>query len=229
MTHDMHTIVAQIDHDIRAAGHPGRATAQQRYLKSDLEFVGAAVPAVRAAVKTVRAIYPQLDHDAMARLVQLLWDTPIFERRLAAVEVLVSFAPLLEPSDLRLSERLLREAKTWALVDGLAISVVAPLVQRHPDLAATLDAWATDPDFWVRRAALLALLPSLRAGGGEFERFCAYAEAMLDEREFFIRKAIGWILREISKQRPALVYNWLLPRIHRASGVTMREAVKYLP
>ena len=51
---------------------------------------------------------------------------------------------------------------------------------------------------------------------------------MLDEREFFIRKAIGWVLRETSKQRPELVYEWLLPRAHRASGVTIREAVKYL-
>jgi 3-methyladenine DNA glycosylase AlkD len=52
---------------------------------------------------------------------------------------------------------------------------------------------------------------------------------MLDEREFFIRKAIGWVLRETSKRRPDEVTAWLAPRTHRASGVTMREAVKYLP
>ena len=52
---------------------------------------------------------------------------------------------------------------------------------------------------------------------------------MLDEREFFIRKAIGWVLREVGKTRPRLVSDWLLPRASRASGVTMREAVKYLP
>lgn len=51
---------------------------------------------------------------------------------------------------------------------------------------------------------------------------------MLEEKEFFIRKAIGWVLRETSKKRPDLVYVWLVPRAHRASGVTMREAVKYL-
>jgi 3-methyladenine DNA glycosylase AlkD len=51
---------------------------------------------------------------------------------------------------------------------------------------------------------------------------------MLEEREFFIRKAIGWVLRDTSKKRPELVYEWLLPRAVRASGVTVREAVKYL-
>ena len=52
---------------------------------------------------------------------------------------------------------------------------------------------------------------------------------MLEEREFFIRKAIGWVLRELGKRRPTEVMAWLAPRTHRASGVTMREATRYLP
>jgi 3-methyladenine DNA glycosylase AlkD len=52
---------------------------------------------------------------------------------------------------------------------------------------------------------------------------------MLAEKEFFIRKAIGWVLRETAKKRPDLVADWLAPRVHRASGVTVREAVKPLP
>jgi 3-methyladenine DNA glycosylase AlkD len=143
--------------------------------------------------------------------------------------LLESYIGLLKESDMRLVERLIRESKTWALVDFLAPSVAGPLVEDHPELGPTLDRWAEDPDFWVRRAALLALLKPLRRGEGDFDRFGRYADAMLEEREFFIRKAIGWVLREVSKKRPKLVYDWLLPRAARASGVTMREAVKYLP
>ena len=51
---------------------------------------------------------------------------------------------------------------------------------------------------------------------------------MLEDREFFIRKSIGWVLRETGKPKPDMVYAWLLPRAARASGVTVREAVKYL-
>ena len=61
-----------------------------------------------------------------------------------------------------------------------------------------------------------------------FEPFARRADAMLDETEFFIRKAIGWVLRETSKKRPKEVFDWIAPRTHRASGVTMREALKYL-
>jgi hypothetical protein len=70
----------------------------------------------------------------------------------------------------------------------------------------------------------------LRATGTpERAQFGRHADALLDEREFFIRKAIGWVLRETGKRRPQEVYDWLAPRVGRASGVTFTEAVKYLP
>lgn len=75
---------------------------------------------------------------------------------------------------------------------------------------------------------MLALLPPLRRGAGDFRRFARYADAALDEPEFFLRKPIGWVLRETAKRRPDLVYEWLSPRIARVSGVTLREAVRYL-
>src|SRR5262249_3069818 len=134
----------------------------------------------------------------------------------------------LDVDDADLFERLLRESRTWALVDGLSTAVIGPVAARDERFGSVLDRWATDADFWVRRAALLSLLVPLRDGGGDVDRFLRYADAMLDEREFFIRKAIGWVLRDTAKRRPGLVYDWLLPRAARASGVTVREAVKYL-
>ena len=134
----------------------------------------------------------------------------------------------MEPRDLEIVERLIRESRTWALADGLATTVAGALIEHYPKLAGELDRWAEDEDFWVRRSALLALLVPLRRGNGDFARFARYADAMLDEREFFIRKAIGWVLRDTSRKRPDLTYAWLEPRAKRASGVTIREAVKYM-
>jgi 3-methyladenine DNA glycosylase AlkD len=145
-----------------------------------------------------------------------------------AVLLLEAFEPVLVPVDITLLEQLIRQSKTWAFVDELAIAITGPLVERSPDLLRVLDRWAEDDDFWVRRSAMLALLRPLRRGRGDFRRFARYAGRMLEEREFFIRKAIGWVLRETGKPRPDLVYAWLLPRAARASGVTVREAVKYL-
>jgi 3-methyladenine DNA glycosylase AlkD len=218
-----------IDSELRAAGRPERAEQERRYLKSELEHYGTSVPATRKVVKAALAARPELGHDDLIALVAALWRRPVHECRMAAVEALDVSSTLLEARDMTLLERLLRESRTWALVDGLAASVVGPLVERCPELWSTLDRWAVDDDFWIRRSALLAHLLPLREGGGDFDRFSRYADALLEEREFFIRKAIGWVLRDTSRKRPQLVYDWLRPRAGRASGVTVREAVKHLP
>jgi 3-methyladenine DNA glycosylase AlkD len=217
-----------IDLELRRQRNPIRATREKAYLKSDLEFLGVGLPAMRQAVRTVKRENPALNRRGLLALVTILWSRPVFERRMTAVLLLEAFHPLLQPADMKLLERLIRQSKTWAFVDELAIAIVGPLVERSPELLQVLDRWAVDKDLWLRRSAMLALLGPLRRGDGDFTRFARYAQAMLPEREFFIRKAIGWVLRETSKNRPDLVYRWLLPRSAVASGVTVREAVKYL-
>lgn len=225
---DIAALVATIDTGLRTAANPGRAAKERAYLKSELHHHGTSVPAIRAVVEVAARQHPELVHDQVVELAEALWSEPVHERRVASVEVLDRYVDRLGPADAERLERLLRESRTWALVDPLAASVVGRLVERHPEFGDVLDRWATDADMWLRRSAMLALLVALRQGGGDFERFGRYADAMLDEREFFIRKAIGWVLRDTARKRPDLVFDWLLPRSARASGVTVREAVKPL-
>lgn len=216
-----------LERNLRSVATAERAANEKRYLKSDLEFLGATVGDIRRSVKAVVGDHKGLDHGQLVALVEELWREPIHERRMAAVVLLESRVDLLTRDDLDLLERFIRESKTWALVDGLAAKVTGALVLRDGQTVRTLDRWARDADFWVRRSALLALMLTLK-NGGAFDRFGRYADAMLNENEFFIRKAIGWVLREISKGRPDAVFGWLAPRTARVSGVTIREAVKYL-
>jgi 3-methyladenine DNA glycosylase AlkD len=230
---DVKAIARSIDAALRAIGDAERAVQEKRYLKSELVHLGTGMPALRKVIKEVRRQHRDLPRSAVIALVEILWDepaaAPIHERRAAAVELLDLHKTLLEPRDLGLIERLVRESKTWALVDALAVAVAGSIVDRFPsETRRDVDRWARDDDFWVRRAAMLSLLRPLREGRGDFERFGRYADAMLEEKEFFIRKAIGWILRETSKKRPELVRAWIEPRRSRASGLTVREATKYL-
>lgn len=225
---DVRRLVADIDRELRSRGTPDRAAHEKAYLKSELRHYGTTVPAIRSVTNTTSARYPGLGHDDLTAAASALWAVPVHERRMAAVELLELHAELLRPRDVPLLERFLRESRTWALVDGIAAPVVGKLLSRYPELCATIDRWAVDEDFWIRRSALLALLEGLRSGEGDFARFSRYADAMLDEKEFFIRKAIGWVLRETAKRRPQLVFDWLLPRATQMSGVTRREAIKPL-
>lgn len=226
---DAGPLATRIEAELRRRGNPERAEGAKRYLKSGLVFLGADTMAVRETVRSALKGAASLDRRGLLALVDGLWARGVFDLRAVAVEVLRARSALLGAKDLKLIERLLRNSHTWALVDFLAIQIAGPLVVRFPKLAAALDRWAVDRDFWVRRAAMLALLLPLRRGEGDFERFSRYADGMLEEKEFFIRKAIGWVLRETGKRRPAVVDAWLAPRTHRASGVTVREAVRYLP
>jgi 3-methyladenine DNA glycosylase AlkD len=214
---------------LRAVGTPERAAQEKRYLKSELEFFGVTVPELRRIVKGAVRDYPGLDAAGMVAWAVALWREPVHERRTAAVEILTLAAPRLGAEDLATVERLLRESGTWALVDGLAGNVAGEIALRDPRSWPVIDRWAVDADFWVRRSALLALLRGIRAGRPDLPRFTRYAQPLLAEREFFIRKAIGWVLREISKHDPDWVASWTQRHLSQMSGVTFREAVRRLP
>jgi 3-methyladenine DNA glycosylase AlkD len=215
----------EIEAALKRAGSPERAAGEKRYLKSDLAFLGCTLGDMRRLARSI-AESTSPGHDDLTALVQELWSKPVFERRMVAVILLEIRASELGPKDLPFIEELIRGSKTWALVDGLAGDVVSQLALHH-GIKRKLDRWAKDADFWIRRSSLLAELKPLKHGAS-FEPFADRADAMLEETEFFIRKAIGWVLRETSKTRPQEVSEWIAPRTHRASGVTMREAVKYL-
>lgn len=143
-------------------------------------------------------------------------------------------------------QHMLDTAGTWALVDEIAVKVAGRVLAQRDDEAVVLAQWAAHRNFWMRRSCLLAHLELMRGGDGtHFERFAAFAEPMLDEKEFFIQKvrdafgvvaillmatrqAIGWVLRDTSRKLPALVNAFALQHARRLSTVTHREAVKKL-
>jgi len=226
---DADTAALTVDGLLRPLGTRERAAQEKRYLKSDLEFIGVTVPDLRRAGKEAVKGYPGLDQQAAVAWAAALWREPVFERRAAAVEILRIAGRQLRGSDLAAVETLIRDARTWALVDSLAGDVAGGIALRDPSSWPRIDAWATDEDFWVRRSALLALLPGIRAGQPDLGRLERYAASMLAEKEFFIRKAIGWVLREVSKRDPQWVADWTARHATVISGVTFREAVRRLP
>jgi 3-methyladenine DNA glycosylase AlkD len=228
MTTDL--LVGELECALRAIGDAERARGAKAYLKSDLEFIGVAAKPLRLVARSFLDRHPDCDHSWLTELVRVLWDRPVFELKAVAVAVLERKLRMLEIADLELVELLLRRSHTWALVDWPCTKVAAPLVEREPATAEPiLRRWSTDDDFWIRRASMLAQLPGLRAGGGDFELFASLASSMVGEKEFFIRKAIGWVLRDVSKKRPRLAYDFLIDHIDLVSGLTFREGSKYLP
>ncbi|MDA1279153.1 MAG: DNA alkylation repair protein [Chloroflexi bacterium] len=218
-----------IAHQLALAGTSERAPRQKAYLKSDLDFFGTAVPDIRAVLKNTVRVHPAIRRTELLQLSLNCFDSSYFEMHLFGVFLLDRYGAVLEQADLRHIETIVRMCKTWALVDPLS-NPGAELVDRGmPEAGPILDEWSVDENFWLRRISMLVLMPGLRRDQEYWDRFVGYADSMIEEREFFIRKAIGWVLRDMSKVRPKPVGEYVRRHIAVMSGVTFREAVKYLP
>jgi 3-methyladenine DNA glycosylase AlkD len=211
---------------LEALGDSERAAQEKRYLKSELEFFGVGVPGLRKTAKAFVRSHA-LDHEQLMALTQALWKHEVHELRALAIAILELQHRQLTAADLPALIVLVRQAKTWALVDWLATKVVGPLSD-DPKARKQIDAWARDPDFWVRRTALLCHHDALLQGQGDFEHFARLAEPMLAEREFFIRKAIGWVLRSTAKRTPQRTYAFVEKHARELSGLSFREATRAL-
>jgi 3-methyladenine DNA glycosylase AlkD len=213
----------------RAAGTSARAAGTKAYLKSDLRFYGTTMPDIRGATNDFARANPDLSRGELREIVDELWSTDVFELRSGGIALLSKYAALLEERDLPWLIGFVRESKTWAHVDWLATDVIGGLVGDSKTALRRLPIWARDDNFWVRRTALLTQLRPLSHEGGDFKLFARIAAPMLGEREFFIRKAIGWVLREVSKKRPELVFEFLRDHREEVSSLTLYEGAKYLP
>ncbi len=220
----------QITHRLSLQGTGARAVGAKAYLKSDLDFLGVNNGEVALAVRRTVRETGDLGRESILQSSLEAFDSPFFEIRLFGVKLLEHRLKILEPDDIYHVERLIRLSSSWALVDPLAKPIGASLIDRGmPEVGSLLDEWSTDDNFWIRRCSMLVLIPRLQREDDYWGRFVRYADSMIDEKEFFIRKVIGWVLRDVSRVRPEPVAEFVHRHISVISGVTFREAVKYLP
>src|SRR5690348_5332504 len=220
--------LADLDRRLRAAGTPKRARSDKAYLKSDLRFYGVTLPVLHGVVREYAREHPEIDRRQLREIALGAFATESHDLRSAAIGLLDRKRALLVERDLPWLIDIADASNTWAHIDWLATAVIGDVVDRHPASRRWLPKWAKQKNFWVRRTAILAQHDQLKRGEGDWALFTRLADGMLDEREFFIRKAIGWVLRETSKKRPKIVFDYLLPRRDRVSGLTLREGAKYL-
>jgi 3-methyladenine DNA glycosylase AlkD len=220
--------VHAVEHALIPLADEAKAEGMKAYLLNQFEFLGLAAPVRRQAVKEIGKVKWQSSVDLLA-LAELLWQKPQREYRYTAVDLLRQHSDQLSVSNLPELQALLLRDAWWETVDGLSAviaDVMHAALHQQPNAAVAMDVWLTHPSHWVRRSAMLHQL------GWRLEtdttRLFGHAQTLADEKEFFIRKAIGWALRDYARWNPQAVTEFLVQ--HRAvlSGLTVREAAKYL-
>lgn len=209
---------------------PEHAVFHRGYHKSSLDFYGLKTKLLDAAFRAVFPPRKPVERDDCLPLVRALWESAWFEERMAGLALLCRLRASLGPGDLSWLRQVSRECEGWAQLDRLATEVLGRMALAHGEAVyRPVRLWSRDPVMWTRRASILIHIRPARERALAHAHAFATFEELLAERDFFIRKAIGWTLREASKHYPTEVHAFLLRVGDGASGLTRREGARRLP
>ncbi|QPH53174.1 DNA alkylation repair protein [Pontivivens ytuae] len=216
---------------LEARGDPARAAEMAAYHKVERRYLGLSNGTVEELARDWRA---DLDRDARVALAAALWDSDIFEARIAATKLLTQAR--IKPDDAPVWAEITRwvpQFDSWAIADAAAKPAERRL-RADPGRLDELERWTEAENMWQRRAALVFTLdwakgrhPS-EADLAARERILGWAAAYTADREWFIQKAVGWWLRTLSKHDPERVHAFLAAHGDAMKAFARREATKHL-
>jgi 3-methyladenine DNA glycosylase AlkD len=195
------------------------------YMKDRFEFLGVPAPERRRLAAPFLASMKGAGQERLLEVARTLWALPYREYAYVAADLLRRHERTLSPSALGPLRDLVTTDSWWDGVDPLS-HVVGTIVRSHPDVADQMDRWAADPDLWVVRVAIIHQLGW--KADAEPERIFGYCELQAGHPDFFVRKAIGWALRDLARSYPVEVRSFVESHRGVLSPLSVREATKHL-
>jgi 3-methyladenine DNA glycosylase AlkD len=194
------------------------------YMRDQVPVLGITGPVQRDLTRQVLAGLGKPTEADLRAVALGCWELPHREYQYFACGWLRRHAAACSSAFLDTAEHLIVTKSWWDTVDTLASHLVGPLVAAHPALVSTMDTWATDPNMWLVRTAILH---QLRYGEAtDPARLFGYCTGQAGHRDFFVRKAIGWALREYAKTDPAAVRGYVRAHRTQLAPLSVREALK---
>ena len=192
-------------------------------MKSDLPYLGVRMPDLRRAWRAVFDAHPLESENQFRAELHDLWDEGEFREERYTALALVDHYP--QWVSLPLLERLIVEGAWWDYVDSLARQV-GKLLRDDPGVAGEMRVWSTDANMWKRRVSIICQLGF--KGDTDLRLLYDCIEANVSDPEFFVRKAIGWALRDYAWHDPREVERYVGEHSDRLSSLSRREATKNL-
>ncbi|WP_106967764.1 DNA alkylation repair protein [Streptomyces aurantiacus] len=218
------TVVGRLTATYAPAADPVRAADMRAYMKDIAPFLGLASPVRRDLARAVLAGTPRPDEADCAAIALRCWELPEREYQYFAVDYLRRHVKRCSSAFLPVARHLVTTRSWWDTVDALAAHVVGGLVAADPGLRTAMDEWIEDDDLWVARTALLHQLRFKDAT--DTGRLFAYCARQARHPDFFVRKAIGWCLREYAKTDPDAVRDFVGRHRDVLAPLSVREALK---
>jgi 3-methyladenine DNA glycosylase AlkD len=216
--------------ELHRAGDPAKAAAMQAYMKSQMPFHGVSAAELRAIA---RLVFSDLTFSSASDWSTSTWrmwqDAKFREEWYAVVHPARSrpSAPYQTPQAIPTYERMIVSGAWWDTVDELSIRCVGPILRAYPEeVRPVLLAWSRSPDMWKRRCSIIAQVGSKSKTDPELLQRCM--NESMASREFFLRKAIGWALRQYAYVAPDWVRGFVKEHENDLSPLSRREAMRHL-
>lgn len=199
----------------------------QAYMRTTMPFYVVLKPGRVEILRHIKGEFPPSGHEDYERLVIALWELPHREEKYLAQAFAGAFPAYIVPGSLPLYRRFIVEGGWWNLVDETATHLVRPPVVGYPEETwPIVDRWIDSEDMWLRRAAIICQVGArTRADADRLLEFC---RARAHEKEFFMRKAIGWALRDYARTDPGAVARFVTENRDRLACLSFREATKHI-
>jgi 3-methyladenine DNA glycosylase AlkD len=230
MTRSASSLLRALRKSLRAAADPAKAPAMQAYMKSSMPYLGIQAPQLRQAVRIVFPAHPLESFEQWRDSVLQLWREARYrEERYAAIELAgySRYRAFRSLEALPMYEEMITSGAWWDFVDAIATRQLGELLRKHPvEMSAILREWAVCADIWKRRSAILAQLNFKIDTDLKLLYDCI--RPSLGASEFFLRKGIGWALRQYARTDAAEVLRFVRRNETRLSPLSKREALKHI-
>lgn len=222
--------IKQLQILLRKNANPKYAVFHKQYHKSTKKFYGLKTAVLVECVKKVWQTKPRLSKADILPTIHILWNSDWFEEQVTGLMLLERVQKELTPADLPMIKKMVAQCEGWAMLDYISTKMLGVMAMQYGDeIYPNVRRWSSSKHLWTRRASILVhVLPSRKKQLQAEYAFDTFEE-LLQEKEFFIRKAIGWTLREIVKHYPESTFEFLKDHLDSVSGLTLREGGRALP
>jgi 3-methyladenine DNA glycosylase AlkD len=208
---------------LQPAGDASIAEKQKKYMRSKFEFAGLPSPLLQKVMRHFLAEHGMPPPESLGEIIRELWDQPEREFQYAGMQLLDKMKKEFGASHLGLLEFMITQKSWWDTIDFIAANLVGTHLQRFPTLkTSAIESWMASQNIWLQRTALIFQLKYKH--DTDTELLFDLIERLSGSDEFFIRKAIGWALREYSKTNPMAVIKFA--NSHQLKPLSRKEALR---
>ncbi|MBK7311120.1 MAG: DNA alkylation repair protein [Sphingobacteriaceae bacterium] len=202
------------------------AKAMKKYLLDQFEFIGLKKPQRAALCKPLFAeVKPIITEKWILETAALLWKKKEREFHYVALDLFDKNRKLITPASFKTLKKMIVTNSWWDSVDGISSYAIAPLVLNYPKMKKEMERFAKHKNMWLNRVAIIhQILYKEKTDTKFLYKVCA---RHMHREEFFIRKAIGWALRQHAKTNRKEVYAFVEKNKQKLSGLSYREALKH--